>query len=98
MADACGEKNALRAVSSNEVGVIVNPTVSVFPKVSFSINLAVFLASGPARDYLFYEIHPKALIEAVKSYRTNSIQLQGRSIFYSMVPVILHRIKSRGFS
>jgi hypothetical protein len=30
------------------VGVIVNPTVSEFPKVSLSINLAVFLASSPA--------------------------------------------------
>jgi hypothetical protein len=36
-------------VSSNEVGVIVNPTVSEFTKVSFSINLAVFWASGLAR-------------------------------------------------
>jgi hypothetical protein len=36
------------SVSSNEVGVIVNPTVSEFSKVSFSINLAVFLASGLA--------------------------------------------------
>jgi hypothetical protein len=37
------------SANSNEVGVIVNPTASEFPKVSFSINLAVFLASGPAR-------------------------------------------------
>ena len=34
------------SVRSNEVGVILNPTVPEFPKVSFSINLFVFLASG----------------------------------------------------
>ncbi len=51
MAAACGERKMFSAVSvsSNEVGVIVNPTVSEFPKVFFSINLAVFWASGPAR-------------------------------------------------
>ena len=51
LAAACGERKMFSAVSvsSNEVGVIVNPTVSEFPKVSFSINLAVFLASGLAR-------------------------------------------------
>jgi len=51
MAAACGEKIMFSAisVSSNEVGVILNPIVSAIPKVSFSINLAVFLASGPVR-------------------------------------------------
>ena len=51
LAVACGERKMFSAVSasSNEVGVIVNPTVSEFPKVSFSINPAVFLASGPPR-------------------------------------------------
>jgi len=50
VAAACGDKKMFSAVSvsSNEVGVIENPTVSEFSKVSFSINLAVFLASGPA--------------------------------------------------
>ena len=41
------------SASSNEVGVIENPTVSEFPKVSFLINLATFLASGPARMKLY---------------------------------------------
>ena len=45
-AAACGEKNPppeAVSVSSYEVDVILNPTVSDFPKVSFSIKPAALL-------------------------------------------------------
>jgi hypothetical protein len=48
LAAACGERKMFSAVSVsfNEVGVIVNSTVSEVPKVSSSIKLAALPSSG----------------------------------------------------
>jgi len=43
------------------VGVIINPTVSEFPKISFSINPAVFLTSGLALKKLRHIAQQKAV-------------------------------------
>jgi hypothetical protein len=47
---ACGERKMFSAVSvsSNEVGVILNPTVSEFPKVSFIDQTGHSVAGGGA--------------------------------------------------